>query len=169
MKYFFLVWQLLNLYFDIQFIIQRQLKTKWFNYQDILAWSIFILIYANYMNAIVHKIPDLCPASEWRAYSWARLEAQGRCDSGGGAQLQLHQTTGRLMVGAMMALWGPIWKFECFTMYALVLAFCKSKYPLKFNSVGVWKYFCRGVQAVTDEIIRIVYTKSVNMRRICIF
>ena len=30
-----------------------------------LFWllMIFILIYANYMNAAVHKIPDLCPSA----------------------------------------------------------------------------------------------------------
>ena len=80
------------------------------------------------MNAFVHKIPDLCPwlllngAGELRQWQ-APADVPLMCSSAAAPA-----TTGSLMVGTWMALWGPILKFECFTMYALVLAFCKSKY-----------------------------------------
>ena len=84
---------------------------------SILAPSIFILIYANYMNAFVHKIPDLC--SCWIAGGW--LDCPQR--------LQGLQGRWRLQ-GSCSRLWGDETQGSCWSCWKILL------YALVISSVS---------------------------------
>ena len=72
---------------------------------SILAPSIFILIYANYMNAFVHKIPDLC--SCWIVGGQTRLPTENA-----GAARQM-KSARQLQPKSVMILRGAVGKFYC--------------------------------------------------------
>ena len=93
---------------------------------SILAPSIFILIYANYMNAFVHKIPDLC--SCWIA--GGRLDCPQRLQGAARQMKTARQLQPRLW-------WYSGELLEHFTV-CISNKFGKSKYTLNTAQWGSW-------------------------------